>query len=229
MKTQGRLRWAIFTSSVLSAIDNPDAHLWRALGTRLSAIGHDAIFFEPRGNEAVRALLRRSGSRPLKEFRAQHPEIEYRTLEPKQGADLVEWMTRTLATADVAVIQASASPDLIAWLGKLTRPHLQTFYLDSGWNQPGRAADQMPDELSEYTAILAGDDQLVRKYAEVAPRVRILPFGPLPDIQPLDDLAAADTSQLSQACQRLIDVVTATRVDTATQRRAPIIPNGHPH
>lgn len=227
MSTEGRLRWAIFSTSVVSAIDNPDAYLWRALGTRLRQMGHEAIFFEPRGNDAVRALLHRSGSAALTEFRVRHADIEYRTFEPRTGADLVEWMTRTLATVDVAVIQASAAAELVKWLAKLTRPHLRTFYVDTGWNEMEPAGDQTGESLTGFTAIVAGSAERAALYSACAPACHVLSFGSLPRVDNVEIPLPAITLELVTACQWLIDVVCADHAKATAERRARVSPNGH--
>ena len=227
MTVEGRLRWAIFTNSVVSTIDNPDAHLWRALGRLLRLNDQEATFFEPRANDAVRALLEREGSRALSDFRGQHPDIEYRTLEPRRGAELVEWMSRTLATADVALIQANASDDLIVWLGKLTRPHLQTFVVDTGWNRPGNHRDDQRESLVDFSAIAVGNDELIASYRASAPGVPVRPFGPIPQLTQDANAVADQEAVLRRACQRLLDLVVDIRVENSATGTAPISPNGH--
>jgi len=221
MKTEGRLRWAIFTNSVVSAVENPDAHLWRALGRVLRRDRHEATFYEPRGNDAVRALLQRSGSGALSEFRGQHPDIEYRTLEPRRGAELVEWMTRTLATADVALVPVNASGEIINWLGKLTRPHLQTFVVDTGWNGPAADRAELGKHLTGFSAIALGDKDLAETYSQIASGAAIINFGPLPSPN------VSQSEALDAAAKRLIEGVVAARVDTSSDRKAPLSPNGH--
>ncbi len=227
MKTEGRLRWAIFTNSVVSAMENPDAHLWRTLGRLLRQSEHEAIFFEPRGNDAVRALLQHSGSGALSDFRGRHPDIEYRTLEARRGADLVEWMTRTLATADVALITANASDDLVGWLGKLTRPHLQTFLVDTGWNGTVNARPDRGEHFSEFSAIVLGNDALADAYRALVPDVPILSFGPSPKPEVVIDLDSDQDQALEDACQRLTNLIVNLHVEASAARRAPLNPNGH--
>lgn len=224
----GRLRWIIFTASVLSTEDNPDAHLWRALGGRLSQLGHHATFYEQRGNAPLRALLQHSGSRALTEFRARHPEIAYRTHEQRRGADLVEWMTRTLATADVALAQATANPDLIGWLGKLTRPHLQTFMVDTGWNDPERLASLPVDTLESLTAILLGGERQAQQYRTEIPSARLLSFTPLPTVESLEQHDQGDEQMLVVACDRLIEAVRDAH-NAAAQSSSSIGANGFCH
>ena len=227
MKVAGRLRWAIFTNSVVSAMENPDAHLWRTLGRLLKQGGHEATFFEPRGNDAVRALLQHAGSGALSDFRGRHPDIEYRTHEPRRGADLVEWMTRTLATADVALMTANASDDLIGWLGKLTRPHLQTFLVDTGWNGAINARPGRREHYSEFSAIVLGDAALTEAYQALVPDVPILTFGPLPKPDVTIDLDRDQDQALEDGCQRLTNLVVNLHVEASAARHAPLNPNGH--
>ncbi len=226
MESDVRLRWAIFTTSVVSAIHNPDAHLWRELGSQLRAMDHEAFFFEPRGNEALRALLQQSGAEPLRSFHSQYPDIEYRTLESRTGADLVDWMSRTLATVDVAIIQSNTSPDLINWLGKLTRPHLQTFYFNGGWGRPVLPPNQTVEQLDRFTAVVVGDDELAEKYTEILSANRVLRIGPLSEIGPDETPSSSASAELSAACRRLIGVVTKAALDATKSRRAPLSPNG---
>jgi len=228
VSSPGKLRWIIFTSSVISTVDNPDAHLWRALGVALARMSQSATFYEPRANAPLRALLERSGSRALAEFRARHAEIVYRTHEQRRGADLVEWMSRTLATADVALIQSTASPNLIAWLGKLTRPHLRTFLVDTGWNTHEPASSPSPELASEMTAFLLGDEQLVARYRQATPSARILTFGPLPSLDSGDDQWEPDATMLASAVDRLIDAVIHTN-QVAPGRPSSPDPNGLRH
>lgn len=208
VRTERQLRWVIFTTSIISSVDNPEALLWRSLGGRLRRAGHQAVFFESRGNKAVRMLLQRDGSQALKEFRARFPDIEYRTYGPRHGANLVEWMTRILATVDVAVIQANVETELVRWLGELTRPHLQTFLLDSGWRGTRSPANEEMGHYGSYTALLVGDRNHVETYARLGVAERILWFGPLPSIdQTVDSLS--QPVNLADACDRLIEIVTA--------------------
>lgn len=207
IRTDGRLRWAIFTKSVVSAVNNPEALLWRSLATRLRHAGHQAIFYEPRGNESVRLLLRRDGSQGLKDFRTRFPDVEYRTFESRRGADLVEWMTRMLATVDVAMIPANADSDLVRWLGQLTRHHLQTFLLDSGWHGTASRTGEHAGNCTNYTAILVGDQRLVEEYARLEEAPRVFWFGPLPSVeQGVDDFLRP--LNLAESCDRLIETVT---------------------
>jgi hypothetical protein len=217
--SQNRLRWAIFSASVVSAVDNPDAYLLRALGRLLSEQGHEAIFFEERGNPAVRALLRRSGGRVLNDFRERHPWIDYRTVDPQSGVVLVEWLTRTLSTTDIALVQRDTPAEIARWVGRLTRPHLQTYLLDTGLN-PSPTTEEIADrEPESFSGVFVADDQSTRVYAELVPSDRIHRFGPLPDVARLAELAEDETRALASITEALVESVErAAAADRASAR-----------
>jgi len=125
-----RWRWVLFVRSVLSDVENPGCSVLRAFGETLVAAGQEVLFLEERGNPAVVALLRQQGARALTTFAHDHPQLRYHTYERRFGADLVEWLGRTLATADIAVVELGVDATLAGWVGTLTRPHLQTYLLD---------------------------------------------------------------------------------------------------
>lgn len=122
--------WVFFVRSVLSDVENPACSVLRAFGETLVAAGQEVLFLEERGNPAVVALLRQQGARALTAFAHDHPQLRYHTYERRFGADLVEWLGRTLATADIAVVELGVDATLAGWVGALTRPHLQTYLLD---------------------------------------------------------------------------------------------------
>jgi hypothetical protein len=211
-----RLRWAIFSSSVVSAIDNPDAYLLRALGRHLVARGHEATFFEERGNQAVRALLRRSGGRALADFRERYPDIDYRTVEPQSGVVLVEWLTRTLGTYDIALVQRDTPAEMAAWLSRMTRSHLQTYLLDSGLGrQPAETALATPGP-ENFSGVFVGSEEQAGRYATIVPAGQVHQFGPLPDALRLSELSESAMDQLelvvAQLAERIIQVAALDRL-----------------
>lgn len=125
-----RWRWVVFVRSILSTVENPSGALFRALGRELVTRGQEVLFLEERANPAVQALLRTRGAAGMAELVRDWPELVYQTYERRTGADLVEWLGRTLATADVALVELGIDPDLTYWVGELTRPHLRTYALD---------------------------------------------------------------------------------------------------
>lgn len=172
-------RWVVFTRSVISTIGNPDAHLFRAVADALSGRGADAVFFEERANPAVVALLRQHGARGLDTFRAHHPALHYRTVQPRFGLELVEWLGGALATADVALVQHDAPAELVRAVGTLTRRHLQTFLLDSGLGTPLPPSDLRDRRPTEYSGVLVGRADAADAYADLVPAQRLHRFGPL--------------------------------------------------
>jgi hypothetical protein len=217
-----RLRWAIFTVSIISSVDNPNAHLWRAFGRRLQQRENVATFFETRGNRAVKALLRRERSEGLNAFRERFPDIHYQTVEPRTGFALAEWLTRILSTVDIALVDRDASPELIAALSEFSRPFLQTFLIDPGWS-----ADQIdPTPLPNFTGVLAGNDALVARYAEATDGARVYRLGPLPA-----DLAKPEPTEnqiavLDDAAGQAISIIIAASEKIRRARGTQIVANG---
>lgn len=171
-----RQRWAVFTRSTVSSLDNPDAYLARALARQLRRLGHEAYFYEERGNPALLALLRSGGVRALDAFRAEHPEVAYRTYEPRSGADLVEWLTRTLATVDIALVLAGTPAPVARWVGRLTRAHLRTYLIDTGWGTPPSPEYLAEIEPAGYALVIVASESLAERYRTLVPagRIRLL-------------------------------------------------------
>jgi hypothetical protein len=135
-------------------------------------------------------------------------------------------MSRILATADVALIQSSASPALIEWLGQLTRHHLQTFYVDSGWAEPSVTGANLAGHLTGFTAIAVGSELVEQRYQKLAPGKRIVTFGPLPEPSSLDRSSVRGETALLAACERLIAFVLAERANANHERDSRISRNG---
>lgn len=149
-----RWRWVIFVRSVLSTVENPGGPLFRALGRELVRRGQEVLFLEERGNPAVLALLRQRGAAGMAELREGWPELAYQTYERRFGADLVEWLGRRLATADVALVELGVDPDLAYWVGELTRPHLRTYLLDLTPDAPSLALLRERLDPSRYSGVI---------------------------------------------------------------------------
>jgi hypothetical protein len=136
---QPRRRWAFFPNSIVSAHENQGAHLYRAMAKQIAAIEDEARFYEERANPWLRNMLMSEGAASFLAFQEEYPEIDYTTYDPRTGADLADWLTRVLATVDIAVIDTSAPQDIMRWIGELTRPHLHTFLIDPS----GRRAEDL--------------------------------------------------------------------------------------
>lgn len=216
-----RTRWAIFAASVISADGNPDAYLLRALGRVLVRDGHEVTFYEERGNPALQRLLRHEGARGLDAFRTAYPDIIYRTIERRAGADLVEWLTRTLATADVALVQPGAPEQLATWVGRLTRRHLRTYLLHTGWSGQETPQDIAVLEPSNFSGIFTGPSAV----HNAVPSDRLRRLDALPDPEGFDDSAAAT---LLPAAEHLVAQILAEldQGDSGAASPTPSAPHG---
>src|SRR5262245_56829189 len=83
--SQRPLRIVFFGRSIVSDWENPPAATSRALLRALNELGHETRFLEQRSNQPTIDLLRARGSRPLREFAADFPDIVYRTYELPTG------------------------------------------------------------------------------------------------------------------------------------------------
>lgn len=186
-----RWRWVVFVRSVLSTIENPGGPLFRALGRELVRRGQEVLFLEEWGNQAVQALLRQRGAAGMAELRESWPELAYQTYERRFGADLVEWLGRTLATADVAVVELGVDPDLAYWVGELTRPHLRTYLLDLTPEAPSLALLRERVDPARYSGVVCSSDVAAQYEARTPPGrpVRVLDVSDEPVERVADRLA----------------------------------------
>ena len=217
-----RLRWAIFTVSVISSVDNPSAYLWRSFGRRLRQREHVATFFEARGNRALYALLQRERAEGINAFRRRFPDLHYHTFDQRSGIPLADWLTRTLATVDIALIDRNASPELIASLSEFSRPFLQTFLVDPGWT----SEVSEPASLSNFTGLLVGNDSLISTYSASADAKRIYPFGPVPQDLDESEPTAAQVTALDAAAERAITTIIRVSEKIRGARGTQISANG---
>jgi hypothetical protein len=220
-----RLRWAIFTVSIISSVDNPGAHFWRAVGRRLQRRAHLATFFEPRGNPALHALLRSERSGGLTAFRERFPDLHYQTVEQRSGFMLAEWLTRTLSTVDIALVDRNASPELIAALSEFSRPFLQTFVVDLGWS--GEPIEAMP--LANFTGILVGNETLGSAYERLDGAARVYRFGPLPAKRADDEPTGNESAELEAAADEAIATVSRVSEKIRQAQGTQIVTNGRSH
>ena len=221
-----RLRWAIFASSVLSAVGNPEAHLWRTIGTVLTHQNNEATFFEERGNPALRALLQQSGGTALLQFRERFPEIQYRTLDRRTGYDLADWLTRTLSTVDIAVAQRDAPGELIAILSDFSRPYLQTFLVDCGWDRQSPEPTADMSRFAGLTGVLVANESLAETYRGAVPVDRIHLLDALPERAPDDNIYHRSPELLDNAARQIIDTISSISQGIRRARGAQILSNG---
>jgi hypothetical protein len=106
------IRFVLLGESLVSDWGNPAATTIRAVMRELDALGHQAMFLEPRGNAPTLGLLRARGGSPLSAFSNQFPELQYRTVEMPAGLEGVIWLAREFGVADAAVVMDTA-PDAV--------------------------------------------------------------------------------------------------------------------
>lgn len=203
-------------------MDNPDAYLLRGLGRELAGRGQTATFFEERRNLAARQLMQRSGSQIFADFQRHYPEIDYRSIELRSGVELGEWLVRLLATFDVALVTSEAPAELTRWIGRLTRSHLHTYLLDTGWGPALDTSEVEAREPGHYAAVLAGTDVAASRYGRYVEPERIHHIGPLPDPARLTELNEPEGSQLAAVAARTIEwIVARAQADEAARGSAP--------
>ena len=83
--TQQHLRVVVFSPSIVSDVDNPQAGDVRALCQALVDLGCDVTHLEVRGNPWLRALLETQGAEPLRTFNRDYPLIRYRMYSLPSG------------------------------------------------------------------------------------------------------------------------------------------------
>jgi hypothetical protein len=149
-----RLRWVIFVRSIVAVDEHPPALVFRLLARSLARHQQEAVLLEERANPLTVAALHRHGAAVSRELATAWPDVQYQTVEQRTGADLVEWLGRTLATADLALVELGVREELAYWVGQLTRPHLKTFLLDLMPDEPALAAMRQRLDPATFTGII---------------------------------------------------------------------------
>lgn len=167
-----RFRWVIFVRSLVAAQEHPPAQMFRFLGRYLLQHNQEVVFLEQRANPLTVRALRQRGAAALQELTRDWPDLRYHTVELRYGADLSEWLGRTLATADSALVELGVQPELAYWVGQLTRPHLQTFLLDLWPETPELDPFRKELDPASYTAVIC-HPRLVPCYQGSSPARRI--------------------------------------------------------
>ncbi len=108
--TQTKIRVVVFSPSIVSTIENPQAATVRAMCQALIDLGCDVTHLEERGNAWYRAMLETDGSAPLRQFNLDFPLVRYRFYDLLRGMERSVWFGRELSTADLCVVYPG-SPD----------------------------------------------------------------------------------------------------------------------
>lgn len=173
-----RLRWVIFVRSLVAVEEHPPAQVFRLLGRFLAQHDQEAVFLEERGNPLTVQALRRRGAAALRELATAWPELRYHTVEHRTGADLVEWLGRTLATADLALVELGVDENLAYWVGQLTRPHLHTILVDLLPDVPELEALRRRLDPSPFTAVICHPRNVPAYRGRISARRIVVVEGP---------------------------------------------------
>jgi hypothetical protein len=98
-----RLRFVLYSPSIVSEFGNPQATTVRALAAALIDQGHDVAHNELRNNEHVVTLLEARGAEPLRRFNAIYPLLRYGYFEPSAGNLRRVRFSREIGTADAVI------------------------------------------------------------------------------------------------------------------------------
>jgi hypothetical protein len=123
-----RLRFVLFSASIVSDFGNPVATTVRALSQALIAQGHDVVHCEERRNNHVLDLLTHRGSEPLRAFNAAFPLLVYRQFDVSGGSARRIWFSREISTADVVVGFQGCDPGVMSEIQELRSERTLAFY-----------------------------------------------------------------------------------------------------
>ncbi|MCS7051622.1 MAG: hypothetical protein NZL87_08420 [Thermomicrobium sp.] len=195
-----RIRWVIFVRSLVASAEHPLTRTFRLLGRSLVHHGQDALFLEERGNPLTVEAFRRRGAAALRELATAWPELRYQTVEPRTGRELVEWLGRTLATADLALVELGVDEQLVQWVGQLTRPHLQTVLVDLLPDDPILEQQRRRLDPAPYSAIVCHPANLAAYQGRTSARRLVAVSGtPKECAAAIADTALATVLQATQA------------------------------
>jgi len=149
-----RLNITFFTGSVVGYVDNPTAIYTRGLAHGLGLRGNEIRVVEERQNHAFARTLHAVGSDAARHFYDNFRMFQHHTYEPRNGAHLLEWVSREIALIDVAVAVAGLEPELCCWLANISRAGGTRAYLTF---EPEALTDEAVTtlELEKFDLILA--------------------------------------------------------------------------
>lgn len=120
----------------------------------LSLRGNEVRIVEERQNPDFAHTLRAAGSAASRHFYERFRMFQHHTYEPRNGAQLLEWVSREIALIDVAVAVAGLQPELCRWLANISREGGIRAYLTF---EPQALTDEVASrlELEKFDLILA--------------------------------------------------------------------------
>lgn len=123
-----KLRFVVFSPSIISDLGNPQATTVRAMCQALIDLGHDVTHLEPRVNPFVTELLHTRGYGPVRSFNARYPLLRYRQYEPTGGFARRVWFSREIGTADVVVAYPGCGDEVMEEVIGLESPRMLAFF-----------------------------------------------------------------------------------------------------
>lgn len=192
-----RQRITFFCGSVIGYRGDPAALPTRALADALGRRGHIVRLTEERMNAAFTQTLREVGGDAVRTIHDTFPHMQMHAWETRQGAQLLEWLTRELALVDVAVVVDGAGELLTEWVAMIERRGLVRVYLH--WESEALSSERAAAlHLDRFDLVLSAADGAL-PYA-LAPQ-DIAAGITMPDV---DAASLADAGGVAQAFERAI-------------------------
>lgn len=183
------MRLSLLSLGLASDWHNPSARSLRGLLRALAARGHEVLAWEPAPNPFLSAELRACGAASWRAFAAEYGDLQRHTFPDLRGQELTLWLVRTLATAEVCLVDARLPTELVRKAGQLTSAGLRTLLYDAtGAALANGAAWATAAAIAGYGLVLAGSAAGADRYRALgAPRVAVL----APSVDPLSLGSAA--------------------------------------
>ena len=194
------MRLTVFCAGLASDWHNPSARSLRSLLRALAARGHEVLIWELTPNPFLSAELRACGSAHLRAFAARFGDLQRHTFPAMRGQNLTLWLSRTLATAEVGLVDARLPVELVRKVGQFTSAGLVTLLYDAtGEALAGGEPWWAAAGVAGYNALAAGSAALAADYrARGAERVAVLaPAADPAALQPVG-VPTADVALLAE-------------------------------
>lgn len=105
-------RFVFLGDSIVSDWRNPLATTSRAVLTALGNLGFEAIYLEPRRNNATVGLLNQRGAEPVRLFNSLRADVQYRTFDLPARWEARVWIGQFAATAGV-IVALEGTPEMV--------------------------------------------------------------------------------------------------------------------
>jgi len=105
-------RFVFLGDSIVSDWHNPLATTSRAVLTALGNLGFEAVYLEPRRNDATVGLLSQRGAEPVRLFNSLRADLQYRTFDLPARWEARVWIGQFAATAGV-IVALEGTPEMV--------------------------------------------------------------------------------------------------------------------